>query len=174
MKKYFLTLLLTLLTCVSAMAGSDIKVIQGDKKFIKYCSGTASFMINWDDATYDYKMPLQHHFNNMQELNALALNAFCTEFNDINSKLKAAPYAQNPDIIFDLKVTNMDQYVKVMSWVPGMATKVWGTLTVVDAASNTIIAVIDVNEVNGGANLSPDGTIEDCFEDLAKQVSRLK
>lgn len=68
----------------------------------------------------------------------------------------------------------MDQYFKVMGFIPSNATKVWGTLTVIDLSTNTVIAVVEVNEVDGGANPSYDGTFSDCFEELAKQVTKLK
>lgn len=48
-----------------------------------------------------------------------------------------------------MKVKNMDQYFKVMGFIPSNATKVWGTLTVIDLSTNTVIAVVEVNEVDG-------------------------
>ena len=68
----------------------------------------------------------------------------------------------------------MDQYFKVMGFIPGNATKVWGTMNVTDLQTGETIAVIEVKEVNGGANPSPNGSFSDCFEELAKQIVKLK
>lgn len=47
-------------------------------------------------------------------------------------------------------------------------------MTVTDLSTGDVLAVIEVAEVDGGSNPSPDGSFSDCFEELAKQVAKLK
>lgn len=163
-----------LVGCMTAFAGSDIKVVDGDKKFLKTAEGNAVLVINWDDATYDDKMPLAVHFSELENLKKIGWSGFAEEFNDRSKKVKVVKNEADAKYKFTLDVKKMDQYFKVMGFIPGNATKVWGTLTVTDLSNGNKIAVIDVKEVDGGANPSPDGSFSDCFEELGKQVSKLK
>lgn len=174
MKKYLLTLLLVLVGCLTAMAGSDIKVTEGNKKFLKTAEGNAVLVFDWDGATFDNKEPLTSKFSNLEELKKVAWNGFAETFNEKSKKVKVVADEANAKYKFAMKVTNMDQYFKVMGFVPGNATKVWGTMTITDLSTGEVLAIIEVKEVNGGANPSPDGSFSDCFEELAKQVSKLK
>lgn len=58
MKKTLLTLTIILLTMATAMAGSDLTVKRGNKKFIKEAKGVAALEFNFEGATFDDKMPL--------------------------------------------------------------------------------------------------------------------
>lgn len=176
MKKLILMMLFVILNSVVALAGSDIKVTSGNAKFLKNAEGNAVLVFDWDGATYDNKQPLTEKFTNLEELKKVAWNGFTETFNEKSKKVKVVPNEQGKTAKykFSMKVTNMDQYFKVMGFIPGNATKVWGTLTVTDLSNNETIAVISVTEVDGGANPSPDGSFSDCFEELAKQVSKCK
>lgn len=176
MKKLVLVMLFVLVNSAVALAGSDIKVTSGNAKFLKTAEGNAVLVFDWKGATYDKKQPLTEKFTNLEDLKKVAWNGFTETFNDKSKKVKVVPSEQekNAKYKFSMKVTNMDQYFKVMGFIPGNATKVWGTLTVTDLSNNETIAVIAITEVDGGANPSPDGSFKDCFEELAKQVSKCK
>lgn len=174
MRKVIISMLLVLVGCMTAMAGSDIKVIEGNKKFLKTAEGNAVLVFDWDGATFDNKQPLAEKFSNLEGLKKIAWSGFEETFNEKSKKVKIVADENGAKYRFSMKVTNMDQYFKVMGFIPGNATKVWGTLTVTDLSTGEVLAVIEVKEVNGGANPSPDGSLSDCFEELAKQVSKLK
>ena len=174
MKKCLFTMLLVFLGCVTAMAGSDIKVTEGNKKFLKTAEGNAVLVFDWEGATYDGKEPLTSKFPNLEELKKVAWNGFTETFNEKCKKVKVVADETNAKYKFSMKVTKMDQYFKVMGFIPGNATKVWGVMTVTNLSSGEVLAVVEVTEVDGGANPSPDGSFSDCFEDLAKQMSKLK
>lgn len=174
MKKVMLSMLLVLVGCMTAMAGSDIKVIEGNKKFLKTAEGNAVLVFDWDGATFDNKQPLAEKFSNLEDLKKIAWNGFVETFNEKSQKVKVVVEENGAKYQFSMKVSNMDQYFKVMGFIPGNATKVWGTMTVTDLSTGDVLAIIEVKEVNGGANPSPDGSFSDCFEELAKQVSKLK
>ncbi len=174
MKKFLFALVAMCMISMNAMAGLDIKVTKGDKKFFKTAAGSAVVEFVWDGATYDKKEPLGKHFSNLNELMDLALKGFTETFNDKCKKVKVEGDLKDAQYKFTMKITNMDQYYKVMGFIPGNATKVWGTMTITDAGSGEELVVIDVDEVDGGANPNPNGSFCDCFEELAEQVAKLK
>lgn len=174
MKKILCAMLLAIGGCMTAMAGSDIRVTEGDKKFLKTVRGNAELVFNWDEATFDNTEPLSSKFSNLEELKKVAWNGFAETFNEKSSNVKVVRGGSDIQYRFLMKVSNMDQYFKVMGFIPSPATKVWGEMIVTDITTGDVIAKIEVKEVDGGANPSPDGTFSDCFEELAKQVSKLK
>ena len=167
-------MLFVLIGCMAAMAGSDIKVLEGNKKFLKGAEGNAVLVFNWEGATFDNKQPLTEKFTDLENLKNVAWKGFAETFNEKSKKVKVVREEADAKYKFTMDVKNMDQYFKVMGFIPGNATKVWGTMTVTDLSTGETIAVIEVTEVNGGANPSPDGSFSDCFEELAKQVAKLK
>lgn len=171
MKKFISTLVLISLFSVYAMA-DGIKVTQGDKKLFKNAEGNAQIEIVLDGATYDGQKPLKEKFEDLANFKKCAIEGFTEGFNDKSKKVKIA--ADNVKYKIAFKVSKVDQYFKVMGFVPGNATKVWGEVTITDAASGETLAVINVDEVDGGANLSPDGTISDSFKELAELIAKLK
>lgn len=174
MKKILLALVAVFMVSVNAMAGLDIKVTKGDKKFFKTAQGGAIVEFVWDGATYDKKEPLGNHFGNLKELMNVAMEGFTDTFNDKCKKVKVVGSKDEAQYKFTMKIENMDQYYKVMGFIPGNATKVWGVMTITDIQTGEELVVIDVNEVDGGANPNPTGSFSDCFEELAEQVAKLK
>lgn len=174
MKKILLCLVMVIFAFANAMAGSGLTVTSGDKKFFKKMEGTAHLEFIWDNATYDNKQPLTKKFTNLEELKPIAWDGFVEEFNDRSKKVKVVKKNEPAQYKFVMQVKNMDQYFKVTGFIPANATKVWGVLTVWDTKTNKKIAVIDVDEINGGANPSPGGTFSDCFEELGKKMTKLK
>lgn len=176
MKKILLMMLFIVCGYTAAMAGSDLKVVSGNAKFMKTAEGNAVLTFDWEGAKYDNREPLETKFTDLEHLKTVAWEGFSETFNEKSKNVKIVSDSEraNAKYKFSMKVKNMDQYFKVMGFIPSNATKVWGTLTVIDLSTNTVIAVVEVNEVDGGANPSYDGTFSDCFEELAKQVTKLK
>ena len=157
------------------MAGLDIKVVQGDKKFFKTAEGNAVLDFHFENAKYDNKKPLSEKFGDVANVKKIALNGFTETFNDKSKRIKVVEDNKaGAKYKFTFEVSNMDQYYKVMGFIPGNATKVWGKFTVTDIETNQVMVVIDVDEVDGGASPSPDETISDCFEEVATQLNKLK
>lgn len=173
MRKLSLFIALAIVFCLKSFAG-DLKVVEGDKKFMKTLEGNAVLVFDWENATYDNKMPLSEYFKDLEVLKNVAYNGFVEVFNEKSKKVKVVEDEADAQYLFSMKVDNMDRYIKVTGFIPGPATKVWGTMTVSVIATGEVLAVINVKEVNGGANPSPDGSFSDCFEDLAKQMVKLK
>lgn len=172
MKRIFTCMLVSMMALV-AMAGSNLHILKGDAKFFKTASGTAIVKFDFEGATYDGKMPLSDKFD-IERVARIAKSGFSETFNDKSKKVKIVADDSVVNYVINYKVTKMDQYFKVMGFIPGMATKNWGTITVTDAASGEILLQVDVVECDGGASPSPDETISDSFEDTAKQFARFK
>ncbi|MBQ0073729.1 MAG: hypothetical protein KBT34_06005 [Prevotella sp.] len=170
MKKLFFALC-ALLFSITAMAGSDIEVTQGDEKFFKKTDGTATCVFIWDGATYDGRMALSKKFKNLATLKKASYNAFVEEFNKKSKHIQIVKGKAKYKIT--IRIKKIDQYFKVTGIVPANATKMWGTLTVTNSAGKKLL-VATIDEVDGGSNRDPVGTFEDCFEDLGKQVAKLK
>lgn len=173
MKKIIMTLVLCI-SCMCAYAGLDIKVANGDKKFFKNTEGKAIVEINWDGATFDGRMSLAEKFGDMTDYAAASKNGFTESFNDESKKLKVVQEAKDAQYKFTIQITKVDQYFKVMGFVPGNATKIWGTLIVTDIATGQQLVEVIIDEVDGGASPSPTETFSDSFEELAEQLTKLK
>lgn len=117
-------MLLVLVGCMTAMAGSDIKVTEGNKKFLKTAEGNAILVFDWEGATFDNKEPLASKFSNLEELKNVAWNGFTETFNEKCKKVIIVADETNVKYKSAMKVTNIDQYFKVIGFVPGNATKV--------------------------------------------------
>lgn len=173
MKKLILIIALGLAAAATALA-SDLNVTSGNKKFFKTAQGGVFLEFIWDGATYDGKMPLEEKFTELEAWKKTAWAGFKEEFDDNCKKAKIVSDIAEANYKITMKVTKMDQYVKVMGWIPAPATKVWGTLTITDVQTGEVLLTAEVEEVDGGANPVPEGTFSDCFEELGEQVADLK
>ena len=175
MKRMVVSMALVCLACVSAWAGG-IKVVSGDKKVFKNAEGSAVLEIVFDGATYDDKMPLAENekFSDMASVKKIAMAGFTEYFNKKSKSVKISESADGAKYKISLQVSKMDQYVKVMGFIPAPATKTWGTLTITDLATGQVLTTVEVNAVDGGANPSPDGCISDSFEKIGEEVAKLK
>ena len=156
-----------------AMAGSDLKVVNGNKKFIKENRGNAILEFNYDDATYDGKEPLTNKFPDIENLKKLSWDGFVEEFNDRCKTVKVVRGEKDAQYKILIKITKIDQIFNVMGIIPGHCIRAWGTVTITDIKTNGTMLTLEIDEIDGGANPSPDGAYSDCFEELGKQMSKL-
>lgn len=172
MKKILLTILTLCLAGVSAFAGSDLSVVNGDKKFFKNASGKVNLVIDWSQATFDDRMTLEEKFGDMTDRKAASRSGFIQDFSKIFKNLPIVD--GDADYKIEIMVSKIDQYIKVMGFIPGPATKTWGTLTVTDLRTGEALLTIAINECDGGASPSPDESFSDSFESIACQLAKLK
>lgn len=174
MKRILITLCLTILTTAFALAGSDIKMKSGDAQIMKTAEGNAVVTVVIDDAQYDNKMPLREKFSDLDNFKKVAEAGFTETFNDKSKNVKIVKNQDGAKYEFIINVLNVDQYIKVTGFIPSPATKIWGTLQIKEVATGKLLFEGEFAKINGGANPSPDGTISDSFEELAKQTVKLK
>lgn len=179
MKKYILSILLTVACCVSAMAGDGTKVVSGSFKPLKNLNATVYFLpINFEGATWDQKTALTNHYPDLENLGARGLVAMTDKFNAECKKMHSAPEAE-ADFVIMTKVDNMDSYYNVMGWgLPGHVTKIWGTVTIIDKATNTIVVEMTMTETDGGRNLDTNMSFVDAWDAvgdiLAERINKGK
>ena len=173
MKRIVLSLIAVMFAFNYAVAGG-VKTQQGDKKFFKTATGTAVLDIQFDKAKYDNKMDLSEKFPDIDGLKKIAISGFTETFNEKSKGIQIVK-DESAKYIFRFDVTNMDQYWKTFGViVPGFSTKTWGTFKVIDKSTNEEVLVVNVDEVDGGANPDPRETISDSFEEVAKLLFKLK
>jgi len=170
MKKVLLIVAI-LLSVFSASAGDKVLVLsQGNLSVLK-SGGDATVSFDLEGATWDYKEPLSEHFDNLANLMTKAPAEFQAGFND---KAKKSYLLDSGDAKYKIvvKIDNMDSYFKVMGWefMPGHVHKMWGTVTITDAASGDTVAVIKVVENKGGRDFTVDDSFLKCFKSLGEKI----
>jgi len=172
--KRIITVIAMLVAMGAVAIAGNIKVLSGDSKVFKNSQG-ASVVVEfvWDGATYDYEKPLEEEYENFEEMKPIAWDGFKEEFDD-RSGLTVVKDESLAKYRIIIQVKNMDRYIKVMGFIPSPATKAWGLISIEDLESGETVTTIKFTEIDGGANPSPGGTFSDCFEELGKQVSKLK
>lgn len=173
MKKKFLLTLLFCMVCAVAMAGS-MKVVDGNKKVFKAISGYALLEIDWSETSYDGRMTLQEKYGDFEPYAAASRSGFIQDFNQDCRSVKIVDDESKANYKILIKIDKVDQYIKVTGFIPGPATKIWGTLSIIDLQSNKTLTVVKIDECNGGASPSPLETFSDSFEALGEYVAGLR
>lgn len=169
MKKIFL-LFAMLLGVLTASAGEKVLTLeQGELTSLK-AGGNVAVVFNFDGAMYDMKEPLSAHYNNLAELTAKVPFNFTEGFNDKCKKSKVVDSADAKYTIA-IKADNMDCYYKVVSFVPGHVTKVWGTAAIKDNTTGETIAVIKITECAGSRDFTIDDSFGKCFISLGEKIA---
>ena len=158
---------------MAAYAGLDVDVKSGSLKPLK-TGGNAIVVFNFSEAKWDEEEPLSEHFSNFDELARQCPTEFARKFKKNAKNVELVKDESEAKWKFEVKVANMDSYYNVMGFgLPGHVTKVEGVIVVTEVASGEQIAVIEMDEVDGGRNVSPEGSFRDCFEALGEQVGQL-
>lgn len=173
MKRLFMMTLMSFVATV-AFAANPIKVINGDKKFFKTAEGEVFLEINYDNATFDGKMPLNKKYSDIAEKTKISYDGFVEEFSERNTKLKFVNTVDAAKYKMTINVTKVDEFLNVMGFVPGPCIRVWGTLTVTDAKSGESLLVVEIDEIDGGSSPTVDRAFNDTYGELGKRIVKLK
>lgn len=172
MKKYLLTMLIALMGCMAAMAGNPLKVSEGSLKGLKKESGKIFVTLNFDGAKWDGKKELRSHYPNLDELVKMAFPEFEEEFNDECKNFNVTSTEADAKYVVTVKIDNMDSYYRAFTWgMPGHETKMWGKITIVDRESGETVAVLTIDELDGGGNPSVDRSFVDAFDKLGSELA---
>ena len=161
-----------MMVCFTAMAGSDIKVVQGDKKFLKTASGSATIEIIWEGATFDDQMPIQEKYMDIDNTCRYAAKGFAEKFNKKCKTVRIVEKANDVKYKFSMKLTKVDYFMNVMSFCPGMSTNIWGTMNIIDNKTGEVLVVISVSDLNGGNSPVLIESFSDSFEEMAEQIAK--
>lgn len=172
MKKYLLAFLIAIVGCFAAKAGDDIKLTSGSIASLKD-GGTGCVTIDMADTQFDNKMPLRKdvRFADVDTHLPECASEFVREFNEHTKKFKMTKNAEEAQYEFIVKITNLDTFVQVMSFKGGIGIKLWGTVTIVNKATDETIAVFTMDEEhNSGINYQL--AVEEGFEGIAKYLAK--
>ena len=172
MKKVILSMLLVLVGCVTAMAGSSIKLTEGSIAPLKD-GGVGCVVIDMADTKFDNKMPLRQddRFRDVDSQMDNYKSEFVREFNDNTGKFKMTNNADEAQYEFIVKITNLDVFVNVMSFKGGVGIKLWGSVTIKDKASGENVAVFTMDE-EGNSSMTYTLALEEGFEGIAKFLAK--
>ena len=172
MKKYLLTLLLTITGSIAAFAGNEIKLTQGSIASLKE-GGIGCVTIDMADTQFDNKMPLRNdgRFANVDEQIPECTREFVREFNENSKKFLLTNNPEEAQYEFIVKLTNLDVYVNVMSFKGGVGIKLWGSVTIREKASGKEIALFVIDD-EGNSGFTYQVALEEGFEGIAKYLAK--
>lgn len=172
MKKFLMSALAIMLSCIVAMAGSPLKVESGSLKPLKNESGKIFVKFDFKGATYDKKKPLENEYPNLQSLMKISWEEFSTTFDKKCDRYSLTEKKDAADYQMTIKVTNMDKYYRAFGWTNGYVTKIWGTATITDLKSGEEIVVLEIDECDGGCNYNTDRSLVDAYEKLGQELAQ--
>ena len=173
MRRFIMSVLLTIMCSFFAFAGG-VKYLNGNKKLFKTAEGGMLLEISFEGATYDYSCPIEEQWPDIDHYAFKARDGFIQDFRENFKKVYITENKSEAKYSISIKIDNVDMYVKVMSWVPGPAIKVWGTLVITDAASGEELLKLKLKELCGGASPSQHEAMSDTFELLADELKKFK
>lgn len=153
------------------MANHDLKLTEGSLASLKE-GGNAVVIINMDETMFDNKVPLREdsRFSDVDNNIPEYRSEFCREFNEYGKKFHMVPDQLKADYTIKIDVKNLDVYVTLFSFKGGVATKIWGTLTIQNSEGEDI-AVIALNEFES-SGMTYSISLEETFEVLAKNLAK--
>ncbi len=172
MKKKLFFAVCMLLVAVTAMAGSKVKVVDGDKSVLKE-KATAALTIDYSNARWEVKEDFKTWCGSDYEDRVNKTTAiFVSSFNDNSSNLKIGNDNAKYDMVFT--VTNMERHDSFTGMWGQCKVYVTGTIKIIDKASGNAVCTLQVDKCSGGADfVVTDGMVK-CFKSLAKEVAKLK
>mgnify|MGYP004447654249 CR=1 FL=1 len=170
--KRFISVFAIFLSFVIAFASEKtFTLVEGDLNPIKG-GGNIFVTFDFEDATYDNKEPLAVHYENLSELIVKVLSDFNQTLQKKAKKINVVDKVTEAEYTVTVKVNNMDCYFKVMSFVPGSDTKMWGFVTIKDNVTGENIAVIKITECDGGRDFSVDDSFVKCFHKVGEELGK--
>lgn len=154
---------------VMAMAGDDLPKRSGSLAELKN-GGTGIVTFDFKGAVYDKDKPLEMEYRNLDDLMEGVKGEFIREFNEEAKKFRMLHKREAGCYVFNVKVTKMDRYVNVFAWKPGITTKIFGTIRVLNPEGDEI-AMFEIDDVqNEGIGI--DASFEEAFEELAETLAK--
>ena len=176
MKRILLTAVLTLSAMVT-FAGNPLKIISGKDqvKTIMKESATVVVVYDWSHAKYDNQATLQEQWGEDYDyIVADCEMSFIKGFNENAKKLGMAKESDNAKYKFILTIDNVDRFFAAMAFIPQHEAKMWGSLKIVDIATNQTLAEIRIDEAEDGQHVDIKQCYGETFEELGEKVAKLK
>lgn len=168
MKRFVLIFALAIFTIMISAAGDEVKVVEGTARALK-APVTALVEFDWDGATWDNGISLEEQWGkDYAQICSESEATFIAQFNKKNKKgLQLSDSIEDSDVEVVVKITNADKH-----WNWGMATTIWGTITVKD--KGRVVLKVRLNEVEGEGDNSADDSVARCFLEIANKFAKVK
>lgn len=172
MKKFILSMLCTVVGCMAAIAGDDIKLVNGSVASLKN-GGTGCVVLDMTETTFDNKSPLRSdaRFHNVDAQLPECTSEFIREFNGTSKKFKLADNKEDAQYEFYVKITNLDVFVNVMSFKGGVGIKLWGDVVIKDKSTGENVAEFQIDE-ESNSGFTYQIALEEGFEGIAKFLAK--
>lgn len=172
MKKYLLTMLLVLVGCMTAMAGSNFELLNGNTALLRIKGAKATIVFDWENASWDNREPLRSHFEHEMEYNNLVENfedMFVAQFNKSSKGLCLT----KEEAVYTM-VVSIKAFDHAWQGISGMEASFWGTIVVTDQNGKEIFK-IKVTDLEGGTTIKGvDEAYKRLTEKLAKKIANFK
>lgn len=170
MQKFFITLLISIMGCMAAMAGDEFSISEGSLAPLKE-GGIGSVTINMKETTFDKKMPLRQdeRFADVDKNIPEYVSEFVREFNEHAKKFQLTKENTDSQYRFVIDVRNLDVYINLFSFKGGVGTKIWGTLSIMRGDESVAVITLDAWESSG---INYNVSLEETFETLAKYLAK--
>lgn len=168
MKKIIITMFLTIVGCITVMAGDEIKVINGNASVLKEKS-VALVEFDWEGATWDNEKSLEEQWSNdYATIISESEATFIAQFNKKNKKgLQLSDSIEDSPITISVKITNADKH-----WSWGMVTSIWGTIAVLKDGQEVL--KVKLTKIEGEGDNSADDSVARCFLEIANKFVKVK
>ncbi len=172
MKKFWFTLLIGVIGCLTAIAGNDIKLTEGSIASLKN-GGIGCVVLDMADTQFDGKMPLRKddRFRDVDEQLPECTREFIREFNDNSKAFRLTDKVEDAEYEFYVKLTNLDVFINVMSFKGGVGIKLWGSITITNKKTGEKVAVYKIDE-EGNSGFTYQIALEEGFEGIAKFLAK--
>ncbi len=175
--KRLITALFAITLCVTAFAGSPIKVVTGkaNVKAIMADNATAAIKFDWTNTTYDGKQSIADYFGKDCDFVVNDCQSkFVAGFNTASKGLKLADQAEGAKYIFTLTVSKVDCFFAAMRFVPRHESKMWGNLTISSAETGEKLFEANIDEAENGCDFVRNESFGKTFAILGEKVAKLK
>ncbi len=172
MKKTLVLAICMIFATISAMAGSKIKVTEGNQDILKE-EATAVFKIDYSNAKWadkgDFKAWSGKDYDSRVKKNTAG---FIEAFNK-NAKLKLQE-SGDAKYTMTFKAGDLDRKQKATGMWGQFCTSVSGTMEVVDNATGNVVLKFDVTDVRGSVDFDYTDSITKGYVAVAKEINKLK
>lgn len=172
MKKNLLLMVCMLMAAFSAMAGSKVKIADGDKDVLKE-TAVAALKIDYSSAVWedqgDFKTWCGSDYDDRV---TKTTTAYVESFNSNSKGLQIGASNVKYDMVFNIK--SMERHQSFTGVWGQCKVYVTGTISIIDKTSGKTVLTINVDKCGGGTDfVVTDGMVK-CFKSLGKEVAKLK
>ncbi len=164
--------------CVVVNAGNPLTVQTGGDKLkeITAQSMEVEFVVDWSKVTFDDRETLEERLGeeDAEWTKSDCYTKFMEGFNDKSKNVRLVDHETDAPYKYVLAVSKMDCYVAPLKFVPGWASKMWGTLSIIEKATDTPVVVVGIDEAEDGRDFVVKECFGETFSYVGEKIAKLK